>query len=123
VVPGVDMVLDNWQDTCDATGCNYLNPAAFALVPVSTTTNATLRPGTYLVGDARGPALWNLNATMAKNFELGAGRRLQVRVDAFGALNKKNWSDPSTAINASDFGRITQAGGSRAIQIGGRLTF
>ena len=94
VVPGVDMVMDNWQDTCDPTGCNYLNPAAFALVPVGAATNATLRPGTYVVGDARGPALWTVNATMAKNFAIGAGRRLQVRIDAFGALNKKNWSDP-----------------------------
>ena len=111
------------KDTCDATGCNYLNTAAFALVPVAAATNATLRPGNYMVGDARGPALWNLNATMAKNFAIGAGRRLQVRLDAFGALNKLNFSDPSTAINASDFGRIRQAGGSRAIQVGARLTF
>jgi outer membrane receptor protein involved in Fe transport len=123
VVPGVDMVIENWKDTCSSTGCNYLNPAAFALVPVSTATNATLRPGTYMVGDARGPALWNLNATMAKNFALAEGRKLQVRIDAFGALNKKNWSDPSSAINASDFGRIRGAGGSRAIQVGARLTF
>jgi outer membrane receptor protein involved in Fe transport len=123
VVPGVDMVLSNWKDSCDPTGCNYLNPAAFALVPVATATNATLRPGNYMVGDARGPALWNINATMAKNFALTAGRRLQVRIDAFGVLNKRNWSDPSNAINASDFGRIRAATGSRAIQVGARLTF
>ncbi len=123
MISGVDLVLPNWDDTCDSTGCNYLNPAAFALVPVSSATNATLRPGTYLVGDARGPALWNLHATMAKNFALGSGRRLQVRIDAFNALNKKNWSDPSTAVNASDFGRIRGASGSRAIQVGARLTF
>jgi len=54
---------------------------------------------------------------------LGAGKRLQVRLDAFGAFNKRNWSDPSTAINASDFGRIVAAGGSRAIQVGARLSF
>ena len=123
MVSGVDMVIPNWDDTCDSTGCNYLNPAAFALVPVSSATNATLRPGTYIVGDARGPALWNLHATMAKNFALGSGRRLQVRIDVFNALNKKNWNDPSTAVNASDFGRIRGAGGSRAIQVGARLTF
>jgi hypothetical protein len=105
MISGVDMVIPNWDDTCDSTGCNYLNPAAFVLVPVSSATNATLRPGTYLVGDARGPALWNLHATLAKNFALGSGRRLQVRFDAFNALNKKNWNDPSTAVNASDFGQ------------------
>ena len=130
LVSGVDPVLPNWKDTCDATGCDYLNPAAFALVPVSPATNATLRPGTYMVGDARGPAMWNLNATMAKNFALATGQRLQIRLDAFNALNRKNWRDPSAAINASDFGRITAtlqgpagAVGSRTIQIGARYTF
>ena len=130
LVSGVDPILPDWKDTCDSTGCNYLNPAAFALVPVSAATNATLRPGTYMVGDARGPALWNLNLTMAKNFAMGPARRLQIRLDAFNALNRKNWRDPSSAINASDFGRITGtlpgpagAVGSRTIQIGARYTF
>jgi hypothetical protein len=123
LVPGVDPVLPDWKDTCSPTGCNYLNVDAFALVPVSRATNATLRPGTYIVGNARGPALWDLNTTIAKNFQVGQGRRLQVRLDAFNALNKKNWGNPSSAVNASDFGRITSALGSRAIQIGGRFTF
>ena len=123
LVPGTDTIVPDWKDTCDANGCNYLNPAAFALVPVGSATNATLRPGTYIPGDARGPARWNVNATIAKNFAIGAGRRLQVRADMFGVLNKKDWGNPSSAINASDFGRITSAGGSRAVQIGARLTF
>lgn len=123
VVPGVDLVVLNWKDTCTSTGCNYVNVNAFALVPVSRVTNATLRPGTYMVGQARGPALWNLNATMAKNFQIGEGTRLQVRVDAFGVLNKRNWSDPITAMNSTEFGRITGAGGSRTLQVGARLTF
>src|SRR5687767_9667134 len=55
VVPGVDLVIPDWKDSCTATGCNYLNPAAFALVPVIPATNATTRPGTYKVGDARSP--------------------------------------------------------------------
>ncbi len=123
VVPGVDLVVPDWKDTCDATGCSYLNPAAFVAVPVIPTTNATTRPGTYKVGDARSPAEWDLNATLAKNFALGAGRRLQVRADFFSLLNKMNWGNPVTAINASDFGRITSALGNRTMQIGARLSF
>ena len=53
LVPGVPVVLDNWEDTCDATGCSYLNPAAFVQVPVVPATGATTRPGTYMFGDAR----------------------------------------------------------------------
>jgi len=123
VVPGVDPILPNWQDTCTAIGCNYLNPAAFALVPVNSRTNATLRPGTSRIGDARGPAQWDLNLTFAKNFSVGGARRLQVRTDVFSALNRKIWGNPVTAINSSDFGRINDVTGSRSLQIGARLTF
>jgi hypothetical protein len=123
VVPGVDLVIPNWKDTCDATGCNYLNPAAFALVPVVSATNATIRPGTYKVGDARSPAEWDVNMTLAKNIAVGAGRRLQVRADFFSLLNKRNWGNPVTSITASDFGRLTSALGNRTMQLGGRLSF
>ena len=123
IVAGVDLVNPDWKDTCNATGCNYLNPAAFVAVPVIAATNATVRPGTYKVGDARSPAEWDMNATFAKNFAMGAGRRLQVRADFFSIFNKMNWGNPSSSISASDFGRITSAGGNRTMQIGARLSF
>ncbi len=123
VVPGAPLVNSNWKDTCNATGCNYLNPGAFALVPVIATTNATARPGTYIFGDARSPAEWDLNTTIAKNFEIGRGRRLQLRADFFSVLNKRNWGSPVTAINSSDFGRLTSAAGNRTVQIASRLSF
>ena len=126
---GVDMLLDNWEDTCTATGCTYLNTAAFVRVPVSTVTNATLRPGTYMVGMARGPDRVDTNITVAKSFALGTGRRFQVRADMFNALNWKNFQNPQAAINNVDFARITSATptgavtGARVFQLGGRLTF
>ena len=94
VVPGVDLVIANWKDTCDPTGCNYLNPAAFVRVPVVAATNATIRPGNYEIGDARSPAEWDLHTTFAKNFELGASRRLQIRADFFSILNKGELGQP-----------------------------
>jgi hypothetical protein len=123
IVPGVNLVNPDWKDTCNATGCSYLNPAAFVAVPVVQATNATVRPGTYLFGDARSPGEWDMNATFAKNFTIGAGQRLQVRADFFSFFNKKNWGNPSSSISASDFGRITSAGGNRSMQLGARLTF
>jgi hypothetical protein len=123
VVPGVDIFVADWKDTCDARGCNYLNTTAFALVPVSTVTNATVRPGTYMLAMARGPSRTDVNVTLAKSFGLGAGRRVQVRADVFGVLNTKNFNNPVTATNNVDFGRITGAGGARTFQLGGRLSF
>jgi hypothetical protein len=123
VVPGVDLVIPNWKDTCDATGCDYLNPDAFVRVPVFAATNATTRPGTYRTGEARSPASWDLHTAIAKNFAVGADRRLQVRIDLFSALNRMNWGNPQTSISSTEFGRITSAGGNRSMQVGARLTF
>jgi hypothetical protein len=123
VVAGADLVIDDWKDTCDQRGCNYLNTAGFARVPVSSVTNATIRPGTYMLDMARGPSSTNFHTTIAKSFGFGAGRRIQVRADVFNALNRKNYNNPQLAITNSEFGRISGAGGSRTLQFGARMTF
>ena len=123
VAPGVDLIVDNWKDTCTAAGCNYLNTDGFVRVPTSSVTNATLRPGTYNHEMARGPSSLSAHTTFAKSFELGTGRRLQIRADVFNVLNRKNYNNPVLAINNVNFGRITGAGGARTFQVGARLTF
>lgn len=123
VVPGVDLVIADWRETCTASGCNYLNTAGFSPVPTSSRTRASLRPGTYMVGMARGPAAVNFHMTIAKNFELRGGTRLQARLDAFNALNNPNYDNPNSNINSPDFGRISGASGFRRLQLGARLTF
>ena len=94
VEPGVDLVLADWLDTCVASGCNYLNTAGFVRVPASTVTTATLRPGTFMPEMVRGPGDFNMHTTFAKSFAVGAGRRLQVRAEAFNLLNLKNYNNP-----------------------------
>jgi hypothetical protein len=123
VVPGTDLLVDDWRDSCDADGCNYLNTAGFTRVPVSSVTNATLRPGTYMLDMARGPGNVDLHATIAKSFGIGAGSRLQVRADIFNALNRPNYGNPQTNITNRNFGRISGASGFRRLQFGARLTF
>jgi hypothetical protein len=129
IVPGVDPVFSDWRDRCDPRGCSYLNPDAFARVPVSPITNATLRPGTYMLDMARGPSALNFNTTVAKGFAVGIGRRLQVRADVFNVLNHKNYEAPELRINNVALGRITSAtptgvtNAARVFQFGGRLTF
>jgi len=72
---------------------------------------------------ARGPGSQNVNVTIAKTFPVGSGRRVQVRMDVFNALDRKNFNDPELRVNNVDFGRITGASGNRVLQFGGRLTF
>jgi len=123
VVPGAQLVFDDWRNRCDPRGCNYLDPAGFTRVPVSPVTNATLRPGTYMLDMARGPGALNVHMTVAKSFPLGAAQRLQVRAEAFNILNRQNYNNPELRVNNVDFGRITGASGARVLQFGGRLTF
>jgi hypothetical protein len=123
VVDGMELVLDDWSDTCSATGCNYLNTGGFVRVPVSPITNAPLRPGTYQLDLARGPGRIDTNLTIAKSFGIGGARRLQVRADMFNAPNWRNLNNPQAAINNANFGVISGASSARVLQFGARLTF
>jgi outer membrane receptor protein involved in Fe transport len=123
VVSGVDLVVDDWKDSCTGVGCNYLDTAGFTRVPVVPLTNATTRPGTYMWDMARGPGAFNMHTTFAKSFSVGGERRLQLRADLFNVLNDKNYNNPVTNMNSADFGRITGASGARTFQLGARLTF
>ena len=77
----------------------------------------------YIVGMARGPARFDTNLTIAKSFGLGAGNRLQVRMDMFNVLNWKNYNNPEQRTNNVNFGRITGASSARVVQFGARLSF
>jgi outer membrane receptor protein involved in Fe transport len=118
VVPGESLVLDDYETTYVR-----LNTAAFARVPVITKTNATSRAGTYIVGMVRSTSTWNLNMSLAKNFRIGSGKRLQIRIDAFNALNHHTLGNPNTNITSTDFGRITGIGGTRTAQVGAKFNF
>ena len=120
-IDGVDPLLPNWKDTL-----LYLNRSAFAAVPTSPTTTATLRPGTVKPDQIRGPASWTVDMSLAKNITLTHTTKLQLRADAFNVLNRVNYNNPTTSslnTTSPDFGRITGAGSMRTGQIGVRLVF
>jgi hypothetical protein len=111
-------VLDNYRDTL-----LYLDRTQFALVPTSATTQATLRPGTANPGLIRGPDNWTVNASLAKAVRLTSTVRLDVRLDAFNALNRVNYGSPNTTITSPDFGKLLTSTGPRTAQLSGRLSF
>ena len=61
--------------------------------------------------------------SLSKTFRLKESRRLQVRADAFNALNHVNDSNPNSNITSAGFGQISGVGASRTAQIGARFTF
>ena len=110
-------MLADWSSTL-----LYLNKSAFTLVPTSSTTTSTLRPGNAPPDLVRGPMSWNVDMTIAKNIPLGHAR-LQFRADAFNVLNHVNLNNPNGNFISPDFGRITAAATMRTGQVGLRLSF
>jgi outer membrane receptor protein involved in Fe transport len=71
-----------------------------------------------------GPTSVNLDATLSKKFNLRESLRLEFRLEAYNALNKIVWTNPTTTITSSDFGRsINPANTGRRLQYMFRLEF
>lgn len=99
----------------------WFDPAGFARLPAF-----TRRQNPYQYDDLTGPSWWNLDAALSKGFGLPRDARLEVRLEAYNALNHMNWADPQTNITSSDFGRtFNQASGytGRRLQYALRLQF
>ena len=83
----------------------------------------------------RGPQFFNVDAGLAKNFSIVEAKdvRLQLRADAFNALNHPNFDDLdysnynnyTNITEPSNFGQLTAmaSSGARVLQISGRLYF
>ncbi|MDP8983345.1 MAG: carboxypeptidase regulatory-like domain-containing protein [Acidobacteriota bacterium] len=70
-----------------------------------------------------GPGQWNVDASVFRNFNVTERWKIQIRGEAFHAMNTPQWNDPSTDINSTNFGKITGAGGNRSIQLGAKILF
>jgi hypothetical protein len=115
---GGEPILDNYRETLV-----YLNRAAFAPVPISKVTGATIRAGNVGNNAFRGPGLVRMDLAIGKNFQITESVRFQVRGDLFNAFNHTNYSNPSSGIDSSNFGRITGTRGARTVQLNARLAF
>jgi hypothetical protein len=111
-------IFDDYRSTLQ-----YLNPAAFAVVPKSTVSGATLRAGTYGNNVLRGPGSFVVDLALSKNFDLPRQLKFQVRADLFNALNRVNYGGIVTNIESRTFGQVTSAGEARTIQLNGRVSF
>jgi hypothetical protein len=123
---GGNVVLEQKVEagTCRAGGrCDvqYINAAAFTLVPVNQ--GVAVRPGSAGKSLVRTPGAWNVELSLAKNFQITEKKKLQFRADMFNALNHVNLGGPNGNRSNAQFGRITGAGGMRAMQMGLRFQF
>ena len=114
------------QDCCDVRGgkLQYLNVAAFAQVPVSTVSRATVRPGTMPSLGLRLPGYRTVDLSLSKFFGLGTGRsRLEVRADMLNVFDLVNVTAVSSNISSANFGQVTATGDARIVQLQARFSF
>jgi hypothetical protein len=115
---GVSTYLSGYQS-----GLNqYLNPAAFVAVPISSLSGEQVADGNLSFDSVRTPGMVNLDAALSKSFTLTERFRLRLRAETFNTLNHTNLTMLVTTLGSSTFGRLTQAT-SRAMQLGAQLTF
>jgi hypothetical protein len=116
-IAGVSPYASNYQGTLQ-----YLNPAAFAKIPIIAVSGASARPGTSGRDAYRYPGMWNLDSMLSKSFALTERLRLQIHGDFFNALNHTNLTGIDGSLTSSTFGKLTSAT-SRSIQLGARIEF
>jgi hypothetical protein len=71
----------------------------------------------------RGPRYVTTDLTIEKSIGLSAGRKLDVRIEAYNLLNHTNFNLPGFTLGAADFGVISSAKPARTIQLGARFGF
>lgn len=113
------------KDCCDLDSGNlqYLNPAAFQLVPIHPVSKQTIRAGNATVGQFRLPGLKNVDVSVGKLFSVGGRRRLELRADILNAFNWINYVAVTRSLSASDFGKVTGVGAARVAQVQARFSF
>jgi hypothetical protein len=87
-------------------------------------TSGNLGIGNLGRNTSREPGHWNTNMSMFRTFRFGETLRLEMRGEAFNALNHVNYRRPASGdITNLSYGLITAAAPARQIQLGLRLSF
>ncbi|MFT4113750.1 carboxypeptidase regulatory-like domain-containing protein [Silvibacterium sp.] len=95
-------------------------------------TSAFAQNANYTFGNAprtfgRGPGLADTDLTLLKTIDTVEGQKLELRMEAFNALNHANLANPNTTFGSTGFGTITGLSGgataSRTLQLAAHYTF
>ena len=106
----------------------YINPSCFGYPTQIGQNGPTMEPPVY------GPAFFNSDLGLFKNFNFTESRKLQIRFNAYNFLNHPLWSfngndmslgfDPTTGKeNIPLFGTVTEKQGHRIIQVAAKFYF
>jgi Carboxypeptidase regulatory-like domain len=110
---GLDPNLPGDQQTI----ARWFNTDAFVLQPAGTFGNAGRN--TFF-----GPGIFNVDASIIRNFRIMRTRTLQFRLEGFNVLNRPIWNDPNTQLTNPLYGSITTTRKPmRELQIGLKFVF
>jgi hypothetical protein len=110
-------VVGEWELPSDQrTPFRYFNTAAFA------------RPADWTYGNAgkwviRGPGTFDLSAFALKDIKIHERAMLQLRIEAFNAINHWYWTDLNTTLGQGNFGQVGGVSTPRYIQLGTKFQF
>jgi hypothetical protein len=94
----------------------YFNTAAFTAATIGTFGNVGR-------GTIRGPAYFDIDMSLFKDFNFTERWRLQFRAESFNTENRPNFSNPVASVSSGTFGRITAANDPRVLQFALKLFF
>lgn len=104
-----------------AVGRNWFDTTGFAAAPAF-----TRRTNPWYYDGLKAPNFKNMDFSLAKRIPLTERIGVQLRLEAFNALNGMNWAAPNLTVTASDFGKTnSQASGyyGRQVQYSIRVQF
>ena len=89
-----------WIADAAVPGGRRLNPAAFSSAAQAT-------QGTLGRNVISGFGMWQVDLSVRREFRWSERRRIQLRLEAFNALNHTNFADPTPYRNSAVFGQST----------------
>ena len=115
----------------------WFNPASFTSVPNCTynpTTQAACPLGNTGRNQFRGPGYFDDNLSLFKSFPIHENWAVEARFDAFNMTNTPEFTNPTSSVTSSNFGKITSTlgsgsgnvngvGGGRVLQASAKITF
>jgi hypothetical protein len=99
----------------------WFDTTGFAVQPAY-----TRRTNPWYYDGLTGPGFTNFDFSLAKRVAVSERFKVEIRMEAYNALNQMNWANPTLTVSASDFGRTNaQASGyyGRSLQYSAKLFF
>jgi hypothetical protein len=113
--PGQQVLENPYGDRSSLT--NYLNPAAFALPALGTLGNVGRN-------SIEGPARWQFDMALSREFRIREAQRLDLRIEAFNVTNSLIRGNPNTNLSQPNvFGQINTSREARVMQFALKYVF